>query len=296
MRTRMSSRFAAPKKFFLFAILFASVGFASTGAKAPLKDDKALFDQWAKLTDPLPGAPTTLGFYSAGCIQGAQKFPLDGIGYAVMRPSRNRYYGHPKLIDYLTALAIKTKKDKMNLMLIGDLGPPRGGPMKTGHASHQNGLDVDIWFMMSAKKPSVDQREKLSAPSYVVDRKKLKKTWSTAQTKLLVAAADSDEVNRIFVSPAIKKDMCTKFPKADWLYRVRPWWGHDDHLHVRLNCPVDSPLCKVQDALNSADSGCGTELDWWFSKEADDEWAKIAASTEPRQFPELPLECEVMLK
>lgn len=281
---------------FVCSVLFASVAISSTGAKAQIKDDKALFEQWAKITDPLPGSPATFGFYSAGCIQGAQKFPLDGKGYAIMRPSRNRFFGHPKLLNYLTNLTEKTHKDKMNLMLIGDMGPPRGGPMMSGHASHQNGLDADIWFITLPKKPSVDQREKLSAPGFVIGRKKLKKTWGATQVKMLVTAADNDDVNRIFVSPAIKKDLCQKFAKANWLYKIRPWWGHEEHFHVRLMCPADSPLCKPQDALNPGDNGCGTDLDWWFSKEADDEWAKIKSSTDPKTFPELPNECEAMLR
>ncbi len=282
---------------FVWAILFGSISCASADFKTPAtKDDKALFDQWAKITTPLLGTPAAIGFYSAGCIAGAQKLPGDGTGYAIMRPSRNRFYGHPKLLEYLTGLAAKTRQEKMPFMLIGDMGPPRGGPMLSGHASHQDGLDSDIWFMMLAKKPSARDREKLSALSYVSGRKKLKKTWGSTQVKMLTAAADNDEVNRIFVSPPIKKYFCQKFPKAAWLYRLRPWWGHEEHFHVRLQCPADSPLCKPQEALDPTNSGCGSDLDWWFSKEADDEWAKITSSTEPRAFPTLPPECDAMLK
>jgi len=101
-------------------------------------------------------------------------------------------------------------------------------------------------------------------------------------------------VNRIFVSPAIKRDMCRRYPQASWLYRLRPWWGHEDHFHVRLQCPADSPLCQEQDPLDPLDNGCGADLDWWFSAEADREWTRLRTSKEPRRFPALPATCTAM--
>src|SRR5262249_13644056 len=48
------------------------------------------------------------------------------------------------------------------------------------------------------------------------------------------------------------------------LDKVRPWWGHDYHFHVRIVCPSDSPDCKPQ-PQPPADDGCGHELDEWFT-------------------------------
>jgi penicillin-insensitive murein endopeptidase len=256
--------------------------------------DRHLFTEWAAITAPRPGDPSAIGFYSAGCLQGGQVLPLDGTGYAIMRPSRGRFYGHPALINYLTTFAEGRPGGTGRLLLIGDLGAPRGGPMLSGHASHQNGLDVDIWFITRAARPTAVEREQLSAPDFVIDRKQLKATWGVAQANLLVAAADNGDVNRIFVSPPIKRYMCRRFLRASWLYRLRPWWGHEDHFHVRLMCPPDSPLCREQDPLDPLDSGCGADLDWWFSAEADREWSKIRASREPRRFPTLPAACQAM--
>jgi len=198
------------------------------------------------------------------------------------------------LIDYLTALASSRHAENKPLLLIGDLGPPRGGPMLTGHASHQNGLDADVWLTTRATPPTAVERERLSAPSFVVGRKQLKPTWTAAQAQLIAAAANNDSVNRIFVSPPIKRYMCASYSSAPWLYRLRAWWGHEDHFHVRLKCPAGNPLCQEQDGLTPSDNGCGAELDWWFSKEADRDWQRIVTSTEPRRFPELPAECRAM--
>ena len=64
-----------------------------------------------------------------------------------MRLSRNRIWGHPELIRLIERLATEAKaQDGWNGLLVGDLSQPRGGPMLTGHASHQVGLDADIWL------------------------------------------------------------------------------------------------------------------------------------------------------
>jgi penicillin-insensitive murein endopeptidase len=289
-----SAPFPACRQVLVRALLVAALALSSLGAAAQAVADRELFDRWANVTEPLPGPAAPIGFYSAGCLQGAEALPLDGAGYAVMRPSRRRFYGHPSLVSYLSELAARTHNDSGKLLLIGDLGLPRGGPMLSGHASHQNGLDADIWFTTRATRPTDVEREKLSAPSFVAGRKRLRSSWGATQALLLAAAADNADINRIFVSPPIKRYMCRNFSTAPWLYRLRAWWGHEDHFHVRLTCPGDRPLCREQDALDPADNGCGADLDWWFSREADREWAKLTASTEPRRFPELPAECQAI--
>jgi penicillin-insensitive murein endopeptidase len=254
-------------------------------------EDRALFERWARIAEPLPGAPASIGSYSAGCLQGAVTLPPDGSGYAVMRPSRHRFYGHPTLIAYLTRLAGRMQQENRNLLLFGDLGQPAGGPMLTGHTSHQTGLDADVWFTTLPRRPTDNERERLRPASFVIGRKTLKSSWGPEQAARLAAAADSADVNRIFVSPPIKRYMCRQYPTASWIYRLRPWWGHEDHFHVRLKCPAGSSLCTEQQGLDPADNGCADELAWWFSPEADREWTRLSSSTEPRRFPELPAEC-----
>lgn len=254
------------------------------------------FEDWAKITVPTEGPARVIGLYSAGCLEGARKLTLDGPGFSFMRTSRNRYYAHPDMESYLHALAANLRRQNLPLLLVGDVSPPRGGPMATGHNSHQGGLDVDLWLMMRAKRPTAAQKESLSAPLYVKERKSLRSNWSSTQVKLIATAAEFESVNRIFVAPAIKKYFCDHFPKAPWLYRIRAWWGHEEHLHVRLNCPIDSPLCQNQTPLNPADPGCGDELAWWFSKEADEEWQKMITSPGERVFPALPPECESLVQ
>ena len=88
-----------------------------------------------------------IGFYAKGCIAGAEALPINGDTWQVMRLSRNRNWAHPDMVALLKRLSAKAHKDAgWPGILVGDMSQPRGGPMLTGHASHQIGLDADIWL------------------------------------------------------------------------------------------------------------------------------------------------------
>jgi penicillin-insensitive murein DD-endopeptidase len=232
---------------------------------APNVPAKELFAR--KLT-PLAGPARAIGGYAKGCMAGAEDLPITGPTWQVMRLSRNRNWGNPALIEFIKRLGDNAKKAGWNGLLIGDMSQPRGGPMLTGHASHEIGLDSDIWFLqMPDRELSREEREMTSAVNMVqpsgldVDHS----LWTPAHTALVKAAAQDPAVARIFVNAAIKKAMCSEAGKdRDWLAKVRPWWGHAEHFHVRLNCPPDSPQCESQSPVPAGD-GCGHALDSWFS-------------------------------
>jgi penicillin-insensitive murein endopeptidase len=250
------------------------------------------FEKWAAIKSPTLGEPASIGTYQAGCIDGAQSLPLEGPGFYVVNRQRLRYFGHPSMMAYLLELGQKIKQKKYPMMAVEDISYPRGGPFLTGHNSHQIGLDVDISLTPLKSAPQDDAN--VPAPSYVRERKELLTNWGKEQAQLVELAAQSDLVNRIFVAPAIKKFFCSTQPTAPWLYKIRPWWGHDDHIHVRLNCPASSPECVNQPALDPAENNCGAQLDWWYSAEADAEAKKMAdePAIVPKSFPVLPAKCE----
>ncbi len=216
---------------------------------------------------PSPGAPRAIGSYAKGCIAGAKPLPIDGPSWEVMRLSRNRNWGHPELVSYIERLAEDAKADGWSGLLIGDMAQPMGGPMISGHASHQIGLDADIWLTpMPAKRLTPEERETLSAVSVLANDSVSvdKSIWTPEYDKLIKQAASYPEVARIFVHPAIKKALCD-WAENDraWLSKVRPWWGHNDHFHVRLICPPGSPQCANQPLVGSGD-GCGREVESWL--------------------------------
>lgn len=219
---------------------------------------------------PSAGAPQSHGFYSKGCFGGGVGVAPDGPHWQVMRLSRNRRWGHPAMISLLERLSERAHADGWNGLLIGDVSQPRGGPMVTGHASHQLGLDADIWFQpMPAQRLSAGQRENVGAQSLLkkgtltVDERK----WTRAHEAVLRDAAQFPEVERIFVHPGVKKKLCdTVAGDRAWLHKIRPFWGHDDHFHVRISCPPGSSGCRRQHA-QPAGTGCDASLAWWFTEE-----------------------------
>lgn len=209
-----------------------------------------------------------IGAYSRGCLAGATALPIDGPGWQAMRLSRNRNWGHPRLIALLERFAGEVKtKDGWPGLLVGDISQPRGGPMLTGHASHQLGLDADIWFTpMPARRLTKSEREKLSATSMLAsDNLSVNpKVWGEGQVNIVRRVASYKEVERVLVHPAIKKALCEAPGKERaWLAKVRPYWGHFYHFHVRMGCPPDSPTCSKQAPIPGGE-GCDKELDDWF--------------------------------
>lgn len=239
----------------------------------------------------------SIGSYSAGCLSGAVSLPPNGTGYQLMRPTRNRSYGHPDLIRFIENLAQTTHTQHRNVLLIGDLGQPRGGPTLSGHRSHQTGLDVDIWYLLSQQAANrtleFNERETWSAPSVLAAQSDAidGSQWSTIHEQILEAAARMPEVDRIFVNPSVKRQLCTRKSAHDWLRKIRPWWGHDDHFHVRLKCPASNNNCSGQEPLPESD-GCDASLAWWFSEEAK---SPVRAVKKPEP-PVLPMLCDAVLK
>jgi penicillin-insensitive murein DD-endopeptidase len=258
-----------PKRLLSIALslaALASVTLASpSGIEAKEKTAKMLFGGMA-LPAGMPAS--SVGFYSKGCLAGGVAIPVDGPNWQVMRLSRNRRWGHPELVKLLDELSERAARDGWNGLMIGDMSQPRGGPMLTGHLSHQIGLDADIWFTpMPDERLTYQQREQLSALSmlapnsfYVDDSR-----WTKTRERLLRDAASFSQVQRILVHPGIKKKLCdTVKGDRSWLAKIRPYYGHDYHFHLRIRCQDGSPGCKAQNAVGSA-TGCDKSLDWWFN-------------------------------
>src|SRR5262245_44504865 len=165
----------------------------------------------ARKATPSPGPARAIGFYNKGCVAGAVALPVDGETWQVMRVSRNRNWGHPELIQFIEQLADKATRAGWHGLLIGDMSQPRGGPLLAGHASHQIGLDVDIWLTpMPAHALTRIEREEMMATMIVAANRKDvdPKVWTPAHLALIKAAAEDARVNRVFVNSAIKKALC----------------------------------------------------------------------------------------
>lgn len=225
---------------------------------------------WTIAATPAIGAARAIGGYANGCIQGAVSLALDGPGWRVLRPHRNRYWGHPDLVATVKELARRVRAATGKAILVADLGQPRGGPA-TGHASHQMGLDADIRFQLVPDAPlSPALRDEGTELSMLADgAKELDPArWGKDQLAMLRIAAELPRVDRIFVNPVIKRAACEAAGSdRRWLAKLVPWYGHDGHMHVRLRCPAGSPDCRPQPPIDAADDGCGATLARWFTTE-----------------------------
>ncbi|MCQ0987838.1 penicillin-insensitive murein endopeptidase [Jiella marina] len=280
---------------------FAALGLAGLMAMAaPASAEPAAKKLFSAKHEPAAGQPQSIGFYSKGCLAGAAQLPADGPAWQAMRLSRDRRYGHPVTVAFLEHLAARAKSAGIwRGLLVGDISQARGGPMAFGHSSHQVGLDADIWLQeMPADRLTAKEREDfpfrsvLKKGALTVDDR----IWTSNYRDLIKLAAEEPQVQRIFVHPGIKKKLCeTAGRDRAWLSKVRPYYGHHEHFHVRLFCQPGSENCKPQRAVGGGD-GC-SELGWWFNvalKPAPKP-AKPAKPKPPLMLSGLPGQCRVVL-
>ncbi|MFT4149914.1 MAG: penicillin-insensitive murein endopeptidase [Paracoccaceae bacterium] len=226
----------------------------------------------AKAT-PSAGLPMPVGSYARGCGAGLVQLPETGPSWQAMRLSRNRNWGQPEMISFLQDLSRAAQQVGWAGLYIGDISQPRGGPMTSGHASHQIGLDADIW-MLPPRRLDLTRAERESISSVAVrsaDQKSVTKYWTPQHRALMKAAALDPRVDRIFVAAAVKIEMCRTARKSDtpWLQKIRPIAGHDTHFHVRLKCPPGATACQTQaptvSELSKGGNGCDETLTWWVT-------------------------------
>ncbi|MFC0240232.1 penicillin-insensitive murein endopeptidase [Rhodopseudomonas telluris] len=236
----------------------------------PNDPDLAARELFARRYLPAALPPRPIGFYAHGCLAGGEALPITGQTWQVMRLSRNRFYAYPAMVDLIQRLSAKAHRDAgWPGILVGDMSQPRGGPMLTGHASHQVGLDADIWLTpMPNRQLSRNEREEMSATMMVrPDRLDIDpKVWTPSHWKVIRAAAQEPAVERIFVNAAIKKALCRE-ARGDrtWLGKVRPMYGHDYHFHIRIGCPPGSPGCESQPEPPAGEGCAPADLAYWFS-------------------------------
>lgn len=223
---------------------------------------------------PSAQAPAAIGQYARGCAAGLVALPESGPTWQAMRLSRNRMYGQPEMMAFLQELsAYAATLPGWKGLYIGDISQPRGGPMTGGHASHQIGLDADIW-MLPPKRLDLSRAERESLSSISIrteDQTRVTAAWTPAHMALMRAAASDPRVDRVFVAAAAKIAMCNAAPRNDraWLQKIRPIYGHNTHFHVRLKCPPGQRLCEPQSPtvaeLSKGGDGCDETLNWWVT-------------------------------
>lgn len=247
----------------------------------------------ASPSTPAPGPLRIIGNGSAGCIAGAVELPDEGMGFARIRQNSSAFWGAPSTIQRIEMLGERVRSAGLPDIYIGDISAARGGPLRGGHVSHQEGIDADVYLDVRPKPAlSRSQREVIEPLSVVASdgREVDPAIWSPRHIALLKTAAGLPEVDRILVNPAIKKALCEQVTgDRSWLRLIRPWWGHSAHFHIRFRCPADQPLCQQAPPPPPGDS-CDATLAWWFEPHAP-----LAGSGTPSAKPRLPETCVAIM-
>ncbi len=189
---------------------------------APLRIEPARGGSSTVLPEVVWRNSISLGLpYHGRLIDGVQ-LPVNSPYWTTWDPALDRVpdrgyrrYGSAKLIHLLLSVTKAYHDEHPNAarLVIGDISRIGGGPLDE-HVSHQNGLDVDVYY------PRVDQREIAPTTVAQVD-------VPLAQDLLnLFLAADPEFV---FVGP----DLPLHGPAGV----VEPLVGHDNHMHVRIYPP-----------------------------------------------------------
>jgi penicillin-insensitive murein DD-endopeptidase len=293
-------------------ILALSLGFALSFAGVA-KAESLANQLFGAMEAPSAQEPMPIGSYARGCAAGLVELPETGPSWQAMRLSRGRNFGHPVLIDYLVDLSAVAQSIGWAGLYIGDISQPRGGPMTSGHASHQIGLDADIWMLPPKRlNLSVQEREEISSIAVRSDdQRSVTRNWTQAHHALMRAAASDKRVDRIFVAAAVKIEMCKTATAADkaWLQKIRPVAGHETHFHVRLRCPKGARHCETQkptvSELSKGGNGCDDTLMWWVTDYLNPPKPKPGEKPEkpqprekhPREFTmaDLPRQCRDVL-
>ena len=228
-------------------------------------DDRVAKELFGRVPAASTQTPQAVGGYARGCQAGAVQLAETGPTWQAMRLSRNRNWAQPVTVDYVQDLSrFAATLSGWDGLYVGDMSQPRGGPMLTGHASHQSGLDIDIWMLPPDRlNLTAQEREDLSSISMRRERGAYTNSkWTPQHEALLKAAASDNRVARIFVFPGAKVEMCKNATgDRSWLNKIRPWWGHHYHFHVRLKCPAGDNNCTNQ-APPPAGDGCA-DADRW---------------------------------
>lgn len=235
----------------------------------------------------------SIGRYHAGCMKNSKELPAGGFGYQVIRTKRKRNYGNQLMIEYIRDLSRKFNKIYNSNLLIADISKKQGGPIPYDHSSHQIGLDADILLFHKFQHEKIYSRNEIQElePVSVLDDSKKSidfSKWSHLNGELLKTAAKDSDVNKIFINPVIKKHLCSVYPNQPWLKKLRPWWGHDGHFHVRLRCPDNNHKCVDQSEPRKIE--CGKQLEKWLTEEGRAQIIKENRSSR-KQALKLPPEC-----
>lgn len=241
----------------------------------------------------------SFGTYTKGCQSNSVALQeLENLKL-IYKNTRQTHYGQSVLIELLQSMAKTLQEKGLGVLRIGNISMKNGGPLHPYSVSHNLGLDADIAYVVSPQSKlqngftSVLTNKSQGILEMGINEKLL--TQNSLETLKLFAM--NPKVERIMVHPVIKKKVCESFKKDKWMGKIRPWWKHDDHFHVRLACQKTDKNCEAQTPPPPHDDCDSEAYHWWFSEEAENmrlgKIKKGSSTTTPAK--PYPKECQEIL-
>ena len=167
---------------------------------------------------------TSHGLPYAGRLAEGTQLPPQGPDWVTWNPVRDRVpnaahrlYGHERTIRRILSIvaAYRAAHPDAPRVVVGDISFRGGGPMEL-HRSHQNGLDVDVYY------PRLDGSLRTPARASQIDRQLAQELVD----RFVAAGAE-----KVFVGYSTGLRGPSRV--------VVPYPNHEDHMHVRFRPPAD---------------------------------------------------------
>lgn len=204
-----------------------------------------------------------VGFYTDGSLTDAECLPTHGEGFMQLYRDVNHIFATRPLLNMIVEAAsdLNEKYPNRDRLQVEEMSAREGGDIE-GHASHENGLDVDIQFFKRDGVEHVPTAQQYYAPSMVVGGAVSPNFDVERNWELMKALHRHGDVQRIFIDTKLKAALCS-YARSTGDYNsnikvlrsLQHQTNHQDHIHVRLRCPPNTPRCTPQ-ADPPAGSGC----------------------------------------
>jgi len=207
-----------------------------------------------------------VGFYTDGSLEDGGCLPAEGEGYMQLYRDVEHIWATSELLGMISQTARdmgeRYPHPPYDRLQVEEMSAQNGGEVD-GHASHENGLDVDLQYYKSDRVEHTPSDAQYYAPSMVTAGGQVSANFDLERNwELMKTLHRHGDVQRIFVDRKLKAALCS-YARAKneftaniaVLRSLQHQTNHADHMHVRLRCPPGSQGCRPQ-ADPPAGAGC----------------------------------------
>lgn len=199
-----------------------------------------------------------IGFPDAGSLRNAtsiltrQQALNKKAFFEVVAPDRKKHFATYEMAEMITRVGEQLNRQYTKKLYVSNISAINGGKLRP-HASHQNGLDVDLGYPSDVATLKFPLVVRMSTGEYFSKNYSIEKTFNLF--KYMFSQKDI-LVDRIFVDAKIKKALCdfaiaknefqteAKDVVRSMFQNLQHVRGHGDHFHLRIKCSKYDPGCR----------------------------------------------------